>query len=165
MRFIDHFATRITFLLTVSILLAGCGSNQRDDVVQTDIAFRPDARLDLLRSDGTAITSLVVEIASGDSARARGLMQRRSLPANGGMLFVDNTEREQTFWMKNTPLPLDLIFISADSQVVSIAKRARPFSEQTISSEAPAQYVLEVRAGFADRHGLSDSTHVRWTNE
>jgi uncharacterized membrane protein (UPF0127 family) len=78
------------------------------------------------------------------------------------MLFLGNTERIQTFWMKNTPLPLDLIFISADSQIVSIARRARPFSEQTISSEKPAQYVLEVRAGFADRYDLNDSTRVTW---
>ena len=160
-----HLNSWTFFILLTTVLAAGCEPGQQENVIQTDIPFRPDARLHLLNPDNSVIATLAVELASGDSARARGLMNRRSLPANGGMLFLDNTERVQTFWMKNTPLPLDLIFISADSQVVNIAKRAMPFSETTISSEMPAQYVLEVRAGFADRHGLNDSTRVRWRTE
>ena len=62
--------------------------------------------------------------------------------------------------MKNTPLPLDLIFIDSDSQIVNIAKRARPFSEQTISSTDSAMYVLEVNAGFSDRQQIDESMRV-----
>jgi len=89
-------------------------------------------------------------------------MQRRSLPAKGGMLFLSNEEKIQSFWMKNTPLPLDLVFIGADSSVVNIVERTLPFSESTIVSTAPAQYVLEVRAGFTARNGIDSTASVRW---
>ncbi len=151
------FALSVAFLL-----LAGCGSDDKGNAVQTDIPFRPDGLLELLREDGSLITTMVIEIAEGDSARARGMMDRREIPARGGMLFLDNEVRVQTFWMKNTPLPLDIIFVSSDSQVVSIAKRTRPFSEETVSSTGPAQYVLEVRGGFSDRYGLDETTRLRW---
>lgn len=142
-------------------LLAGCGGSD-EPVMQTDIPFRPDGILEVLRPDGSVITTLVIEIAEGDSARARGLMQRRSLPAKGGMLFLDDEVKMQSFWMKNTPLPLDLVFIGADSSVVNIAERTLPFSESTIVSTAPAQYVLEVRAGFTARNGIDSTASVRW---
>ena len=152
------------FMLCLSLLvLAGCGT---DDSTQSldapEIPFRPDGVLEVLRPDGSTLTTLVIEIAEGDSARARGLMQRTSLPARGGMLFLDDEEKIQTFWMRNTPLPLDLIFVDADSQIVNIAKRARPFTEQTISSSDSALYVLEVNAGFSDRYGIDESMRIRW---
>lgn len=141
-------------------LLAGCGNDE--PVMQTDIPFRPDGILEVLRADGGVITTLVIEIAEGDSARQRGLMQRRSLPARGGMLFLDDEVKIQGFWMKNTPLPLDIIFIGADSSIINIAERTLSFSESTWYSSAPAQYVLEVRAGFTARNGIDSTASVRW---
>ena len=79
------------------------------------------------------------------------------------MLFVYPKAIEQSFWMKNTPLPLDIIFIAEDSSIVNIARRTRPLSEETIQSLAPAQYVLELRAGFVDRHGIDEKTRIQWT--
>jgi uncharacterized membrane protein (UPF0127 family) len=66
-------------------------------------------------------------------------------------------------WMKSTPLPLDIVFVAPDSQVINIARRTTPFSEETIEPIAPRKFVVEVRAGFADRFGLTDSTRIRWT--
>ncbi|MEZ4700152.1 MAG: DUF192 domain-containing protein [Rhodothermales bacterium] len=153
----------ISLIAGATILLAtGCGPDRDDRVVQTDIPFRTDGTLDVIRPDGSIVTTLAIEIAEGDSARARGLMQRRSLPAKGGMLFLSNESKVQTFWMKNTPLPLDIIFIGADSSIVSIAERTLPFSERTIESTGPAQYVLEVRAGYAARFGIDSTATVRW---
>lgn len=151
------------FLLCLLLLSSACGSDNSGQVIDTpDIPFRPDGVLEIIRPDGTTLTTLVIEIAEGDSARARGLMQRTSLPARGGMLFLDDEEKIQTFWMRNTPLPLDLIFVNADSQIVTVAKRARPFTEQTISSTDSAMYVLEVNAGFTDRNGIDESMRIRW---
>lgn len=65
--------------------------------------------------------------------------------------------------MKNTPLPLDIVFVAPDSQVINIARRTTPFSEKSIEPAAPRNFVVEVRAGFADRFDLTDSTRVRWT--
>jgi uncharacterized membrane protein (UPF0127 family) len=143
------------------LLLAACEQND-EPTIQTDIPFRADGILDFVRPDGAVITTIAIEIAATDSARTRGLMQRRMLPARGGMLFVFPDAEPRGFWMKNTPLPLDILFIAADSQVVNIARRTRPLSEDMIRSTGPAQYVLEVRSGFTDRYGITDSTRVRW---
>lgn len=96
-----------------------------------------------------------VELAVTPEARTRGLMYRRDLPSNAGMLFVFPQERPQQFWMRNTPLPLDLIFISAARRVAGVVADARPFSETMLGVPAPSQYVLEVHAGFAARHRIA----------
>ena len=116
--------------------------------------------MEFLRPDSTLITRIVVEIARSDSARARGLMQRRSLPARGGMLFIDRVADVQEFWMENTPIPLDMIFVSADGRVLNV-ERAHPFSRERILSAGPALYNIEVRAGFAERYGVEPGVIVR----
>ena len=149
--------------LALVLILTGCqAESSSSDTTPADIPFTPTGLLELVAEDGTVITSVAIEIAQGDSARARGLMERKSLPARGGMLFFDEEERDQSFWMKNTLIPLDIIFIDADSQVVNIAKRTTPLSEERVSSTGPAKYVLEVRAGFADSYNLDETTRVRW---
>jgi uncharacterized protein len=157
----------MTRLLSVILLIlfvigvSACG-NEPDSGTFRSIEFRHDGTLDVLNNDGSVRATLNIEVAEGDSAQARGLMERTSLPPRSGMLFVGDAEEPKSFWMENTPMPLDIIFISADSQVVSIAERTRPFSRESITSEGPAKYVLEVRAGMADRLGLNDSTRFRW---
>lgn len=96
-----------------------------------------------------------VELAITPEARTRGLMYRRDLPSNAGMLFVFPQERPQQFWMRNTPLSLDLIFISAARRVAGVVADARPFSEEMLGVPEPSQYVLEVHAGFAARHRIA----------
>ena len=152
----------VFFMVGFALLLIGCQSNGNSSEKPAEIPFTPEGLLELVRPDGTVITSVVIEIAEGDSARARGLMERTSLPSRGGMLFLDHEARIQTFWMKNTLLPLDIMFIGADSQIVNIAKRTRPLTEDRVSSTAPAQFVLEVKAGFTDTFGIDENTRVRW---
>ena len=154
---------RLLLLLIAPVLFAACESEDDNlPTIRTDIPFRQDGTLAFVGPEGDSIMTIAIEIAEGDSARQRGLMQRRGLPAQGGMLFLDDQPREQSFWMRNTPLPLDILFVGADSQVINIAKRTRPYSDSALVSAAPAQYVLEVRAGFTDRHGITDSTRLVW---
>ncbi|NNF02996.1 MAG: DUF192 domain-containing protein, partial [Rhodothermales bacterium] len=94
--------------------------------------------------------------------QAQGLMYRRSLPDRGGMLFVDEEPSMQSFWMRNTPLPLDILFIDEAGEIVNIVKRTTPYSEDRIESTDSAKYVLEVRAGFTDRYAITDSMRVTW---
>lgn len=162
MIFQKHMRARQYIIAATLLILAGCSSDDSQVIDTPEIEFRADGLLEVLRPDGSILTTIVIEIAEGDSARARGLMQRTSLPARGGMLFLDDEEKIQTFWMRNTPLPLDLIFVDADSNIVSISKRARPFTEQTISSTDVALYVLEVNGGFSDRYGIDESMRIRW---
>jgi uncharacterized membrane protein (UPF0127 family) len=153
----------LLILLPLALLPAACQdeSPQPQAAAEETIPFRKDGTLQFLR-DGAAITAIAIEIAATDSARTRGLMQRTSLPTNSGMLFIFEQEEPQGFWMANTPLALDLFFVDADSQIVKVAKYTRPLSPETVASEAPAQYVIEVPAGFADAHGIIESDRVRW---
>lgn len=96
-----------------------------------------------------------VEIADTPEKRARGLMYRRDLAPNAGMLFVFPKVEVLEFWMKNTPLPLDMIFFDATQRVVGIVERAKPFSTTPRGPGVPAQFVLEVHGGFAARHGIA----------
>lgn len=104
---------------------------------------------------------LEVEVMRTEQERERGLMFRRFLPKDRGMLFDFKTEQPVMMWMKNTYIPLDMVFIAHDGRVVGIAKDAEPLSERIIPSGAPAAGVLEVNAGEADAIGLKVGDKVQ----
>jgi len=125
-------------------------------------SFR-DGRLAFVAPDGDTLTTIALAIADTDAERKRGLMRQRSLSYDRGMLFIFEEVDSTGMWMKNTPLPLDIVFVDADGRVLNIARRTTPFSETAIAPTAPNKYAVEVRAGFADKFGLTDSTRIRWT--
>lgn len=93
---------------------------------------------------------LSLEVAAKSAEWQKGLMNRESLAALEGMIFLGTEERYRSFWMKNTYIPLDIIFLDKDFKIVHIAKNTTPLSEASISSLAPAQYIVELNAGSAD---------------
>lgn len=101
-----------------------------------------------------------VELAVNDAERAQGLMYRKELPEGRGMLFDFQREQEVAFWMKNTLIPLDMIFIRADGRILRIAENTTPLSEQTIPSGGPVRGVLEVIGGTARRLGIAPGDRV-----
>jgi len=150
------------FLLTFGPLaLAGCASDSADP--SPEEGFEVEGALAFLTPDGDTLRTIDVDIADTDAERKRGLMRQRSLGYDRGMLFIFDSVDEGGMWMKNTPLPLDIVFVAPDSQVINIARRTTPFSEESIEPAAPRNFVVEVRAGFANRFDLTDSTRVRWT--
>ncbi|MFO1103636.1 MAG: DUF192 domain-containing protein [Methylocystis sp.] len=102
-----------------------------------------------------------VEVADTPMARARGLMFRKTMPADRGMLFDFKVEGPVSMWMKNTYIPLDMVFIGRDGRVIGVAADAEPLSERIISSPAPAYSVLELNAGAARRISLAPGDRVR----
>ena len=90
-----------------------------------------------------------IEIARTEEARARGLMQRAKLPRLSGMLFVYPDEKPRAFWMKNTLIPLDILFFDARGVLVGMQENARPFDLTPLPSGAPARFVLEINGGLA----------------
>ncbi len=154
----------LTFLL---ILFPACTSDNGDapspaTADTTTIPFDKEGELAFVQ-DGDTLVMLDIEIAESDSARKRGMMQRTGFPTEtSGMLFPFDEEQERSFWMANTPLSLDLFFINADSQIVRVKKYAQPNSATSIPSQAPAQYVLETEAGFADSYGIVEGDRVQW---
>lgn len=158
------FPVFLTLLLT---LFPACTNDNSDSVPSassdtTTIPFDKEGNLAFIQ-DGDTLVMLDIEIAESDSAQKRGMMQREGFPTErSGMLFPFDQEQEQNFWMANTPLSLDLFFINADSQVVRIQKYAQPNSAASIPSQAPAQYVLETSAGFADSYGIVEGDRAQW---
>ncbi|MGB3583951.1 MAG: DUF192 domain-containing protein, partial [Roseiarcus sp.] len=102
-----------------------------------------------------------VEVARDDASRARGLMDRRYMPADHGMLFEFDREAPEAFWMKDTYIPLDMIFISRAGIVTNIVANAEPLSERAIPSGPPCMAVLELNGGAAARIGLKVGDKVR----
>jgi uncharacterized protein len=95
-----------------------------------------------------------VELARSPREITRGLMYRRSMPDDRGMLFRMGDRREQTFWMQNTCIPLDMLFVDDDGVVVGVVEGAEPLTETTRSVGCPSAWVLEVNGGWTRKHGV-----------
>lgn len=108
-----------------------------------------------------------VEVARTVEAQRRGLMFRTDIPADGGMLFAPyppegGGPRAASFWMKDTPSPLDILFIRADGTIATIAENTTPFSQEPIPSGEPVAAVLEINGGRAAELGIAPGDTVRW---
>ena len=101
-----------------------------------------------------------VEVVDTDGARAKGLMFRRSLPQDRGMLFLYDRPEPIGMWMRNTYISLDMLFLTADGKIHKIARSTEPFSDTVIQSDGPVSAVLEVNAGTADRLGVKVGERV-----
>ncbi|MEL4375811.1 DUF192 domain-containing protein [Brucella cytisi] len=109
--------------------------------------------LTFITSNGNKV-NFALEVAESDDARVRGLMWRTDFPKDRAMIFVFGEMRRVMMWMQNTPSPLDMIFLDDKGRVSAIHENAVPFSENIISSEVPAAYVVEVLAGTVKRTGI-----------
>ena len=144
-------------LLVAGILTVSCKEKAeiQQESISEPITFTQEAEAYLVRTSGDTIQHLELEIADDDYERETGLMYRESMEQDQGMLFIFENEEPRGFYMKNTNIPLDLIFLDSENKIVSISKDAKPKSMETIPSEVPAQYVLEVNAGLSDKWNLA----------
>jgi uncharacterized membrane protein (UPF0127 family) len=126
-----------------------------------DARMRKDT-LTLVTKKGERV--ITIEVAESEQQKALGLMYRTSLADDAGMLFPYDRPQELTMWMKNTYIPLDMVFIRADGIVHRIEARTEPFSERTISSNGPVTAVLELAGGAAARIGLEPGDRVVYSH-
>lgn len=112
-------------------------------------------QLEFINADTDRVVSIIdIETVDDDLNRKIGLMGRQELDVNSGMLFVFDKEIPLSFWMKNTFIPLDIIYVNSKKEIVSIQKNCQPQSLKGIPSIYPALYVVEVNAGYCDRNGI-----------
>jgi uncharacterized membrane protein (UPF0127 family) len=148
-----HRRSILCGLSALAMLGACAGATPKDEQGQ------PLERLTVTTSSGQHV--FMVEIADDDAERQRGLMFRDPLPDDRGMLFEFPDLAERGFWMHNTPSPLDIIYIDPRGRIVSIARNAKPYSDEVLPSNGVASGVLEVRAGRADEIGAKPGDVVR----
>ena len=117
-----------------------------------------EATLEIVSKNG--VHPFTVELASNDDERARGLMFRKELPEGRGMLFDFDREQPVSFWMHNTLISLDMIFIRGDGRILRIAENTEPFSDRLVPSGGPVRFVLEVVAGTAHKLGITAGDRV-----
>lgn len=118
----------------------------------------------VLEPPGRDPVTVRAEVARTPAQTQRGLMYRRQMDADAGMLFLFPRARHMTFWMRNTYLPLDMIFITSDLRVLGVVENATPETDDVREVDGVSQYVLEVNAGFAREHGIGPGTAVRFEN-
>lgn len=121
---------------------------------------RADNLTSLSITTASGTQRFMVEFADTPERRAVGLMHRASMPADHGMLFDFKTDAPVAMWMRNTRIPLDMLFIARDGRIVNIAERTVPFSETTVPSKGPVRAVLELNGGTSARLGIKPGDRV-----
>jgi hypothetical protein len=145
-RFARHVALTLAIASFAALAAATAGQAAGDDTIK------------IISKSGAHTFS--VELATNELERAKGLMFRKELPNGYGMLFDFHTEQPANFWMRNTYIPLDMIFIKADGHILRVAENAKPQSDDLIPSGGPVRAVLEVIAGTAHKLGIAPGDTV-----
>lgn len=125
-------------------------------------SFTKEGELSFTDSLGTLKAKIDIEIADNDYERQLGLMNRNKMEANQGMLFIFPQQESLSFWMRNTLIPLDMIFVNDQKKIVTIDKDTKTLSDQSYSSSEPAKYVVEVSAGYTDKHNIKVGDKINW---
>jgi len=123
--------------------------------------FRKDGELSFIdKKTQEVLFKINIEIASTDMEKAMGLMYRREMNENEGMLFLFETETTQLFYMRNTIIPLDIIYVNSKFEIVDIYKNTKVLDETSLPSKAPARYVVEINAGLCDKYNIKEGDKI-----
>lgn len=139
-------------------------STKRPKPTRVEPPFTKEGELAILDSTGQdTLFQLDIELAESSAEIQYGMMYRKSMDRNTGMLFLMGQERPQSFYMKNTYVSLDIIYINDALEIVSIQRNAEPLNERSLPSEGAASLVLEVTGGLSDELGIGKGNKIRWT--
>ena len=152
----------LPFLLGLFLVVTACKEAPKKSLNTEAISFTKEGTLQLFKKDSLFV-QLDIEIAETDYETQTGLMYRSSMKTNQGMLFIFPDERMHSFYMKNTEIPLDIVYLGSDFKVRSIQENAVPFDETGLSSKVPVQYVLEINAGLAKEWGIAQNDSIAFS--
>ncbi|MBN4070368.1 DUF192 domain-containing protein [Olleya sp. AH-315-F22] len=157
---------RIVFTLVLSSILFNFSSCKEGNKIikPIKIEFKKEGELTIFKSiSDSVITTFDIEIADTDYETQTGLMHRHSMLENRGMLFVFPEMSLRSFYMKNTYIPLDIIYLDKDKLIVSIQENAKPLNKTSLTSQVPAQYVFEINAGLTQKWSLKVGDRMEFT--
>jgi uncharacterized protein len=146
-------------LVTPALLLAACTARP----AATPAVASPGPRVVVVTAAGARLP-VTVELARSDEERTLGLMYRRQLAPEAGMLFIFEENAPRAFWMQNTLLPLDMLFIDAEGRIAGLIEWAEPLTTTRRDPGVPSRYVLEVNGGWAARHGVRPGDRIEFEN-
>lgn len=146
---LDAISSRkgLKLIFLIWVFLSGCEPSNQISVFFEDLG-------------GNRSPQINCEVANSPGERARGLMYRKEMGEQDGMLFVFPDQTSRGFWMKNTYLELDIIFINSEREVVNVVSKAVPLSEEKRASTGPAKYVLEIKGGLAEKWGIKPKSRI-----
>lgn len=154
--------TKIYALLSLSLTLGACSGNApKSDTISEATRAEPKSIPLTITSNGKA-HQFEVEVAATPEAQAQGLMFRKELGADRGMVFPMKPPRTASFWMKNTVIPLDMLFIAPNGTIAFIGANRKPYSREPASAGVPVSGVLELRGGRASELGIVEGDKVQW---
>lgn len=167
------FYKLLTILLSSFFLFTNVVCKKENDVNKTDTTKNKQYKIQFIKQgevyfqdkNKNLTKTIDVELAETEDKRHTGLMYRDNMEESQGMLFIFDKEEPQGFYMKNTIMPLDIIFINAKKEIVKIYKHTTPFSEQDLPSFKPILYVVEVKAGFTDKYNIKEGDFIDWRRE
>jgi len=127
------------------------------------IEFKYEGDLQIIDSIGTLKKGFQIEIADNDFEQQTGLMYRKQMDTDKGMLFIFEEIKVRSFYMKNTYIALDIIYIDTDNTIINIAKNTEPLNETSLFSDAPTKYVLEINAGLSEKWGVKKGDKISFS--
>jgi uncharacterized membrane protein (UPF0127 family) len=153
-------------LLASSILLLSCnGESDTQTEIQETRQLSYTATVTFIEQSNEDVISVRAAVADDDDSRSEGLMNVHNLPDDAGMIFIFDDEAPRSFWMANTPISLDILFVNSEMEIVRIHRNTPPYSHENIVSEAPAKYVVEVNAGFTLNHDIREGMKISYTTQ
>jgi len=168
---ISTFTFIIIILLAVAVFFRFCSHipSRRANATITEqtrmlnIPFTKQGELAFIsHTTSDTLARIDIELADTDALRARGLMFRESMPENAGMLFLMDFEEIQSFWMRNTYISLDMLFVNAEREIVTIHPNTTILSDRSYTSSRPALYVVEVNAGFSYQNNIREGDFIEF---
>jgi len=156
----------LCFLLgSFSLLWLGCREEGSKSIEREPITFQKEGVLKILRAEtDSTLVVFDIEIADTPYEIQTGMMYREDMEQQQGMLFVFEEIGPRSFYMKNTLVALDILFIDENSKIIRIQRNAKPLNEGSIPSGGPVKYVLEIKAGMSDRWALQEGDLIQYEN-
>lgn len=153
----------LLILCLFSFIAIGCNDSEpRNDTSnnQPDRVLNYESTVAFLSTAGDTLSTIRAAVADDQESRTEGLMNVTNMPEDAGMIFIFENNQPRSFWMASTPLSLDLIFANDNFEIVRIHRNAAPYSQESITSGAPAKYVVEVNAGYTIEHDINEGSYI-----
>lgn len=156
----------ITAIILLSIRPNLKNESSNNSNRRSGIKFKKEGELTFYKKGGDQkILNIDIEIAQDDNERALGLMHRYKMSDSAGMLFIMDREEPQSFWMRNTYISLDIIYLNKELEIVKIQKYTQPLTDDPIPSIKKSKYVVEVIGGFCDLNSIEEGDYIKYEKQ